>query len=141
MSTQTSDPFMVEGGPAITFSTVGEIHAIIVRSVDKKVDTDFVTKKAKTWDNGDPMHVFVFSGEDDGGDPVTLWVRGNMVKAIREATVAAGLKSVIDTKVTVKYDSDGVATKGNPPKLYKAKVEKVAAAVVDDRFTQQEEPF
>lgn len=141
MSTQATDPFTNEGGPSITFATVGEVHSLTVRSVEKKVDTDFVTKAIKTWDNGDPKHVFVFSGEDDGGDPIRLWVRGHMVKAIREATAAAGLKSVIDTKVTLKFDSEGTPPKTgmSPPKLFKAKVEKVAPEPTS--FDTAEEPF
>jgi hypothetical protein len=140
-NTTTTDPFMTGGGPAIKFATVGEVHAIVVRKVTEKIDTDFVTGEIKTWPNNDPKKVWVFEGEDEAGEPVSLWVRGNMVKTIKEATTAAGLKTVIDTKVTVKYDGDGVATKGNPPKLYKAKVEKVASAPVDDRFSNQEDPF
>ena len=138
--TQT-DPFMTTGGPAIKFDTPGQVSSIVVRKVTEKVDTDPATNAVKTWPNGDPKMVYVFDGEDEHGEPISLWVRGNMVKTIRDATKDAGLKSVVDTKVTVKYDGDGVATKGNPPKLYKAKVEKVAPPVVDDRFSNQEDPF
>ena len=122
-----SDVFMSTGGPAIKFEEPGEVHSITVRKVDEKVDTDPADGKVKTWPNGDPKNVFVFSGEDDGGDPASLWVRGNMVKAIRDATKEAGLGTVIDTKVTIKFTGLAEAKKGlHPAKLFKAKVERVA---------------
>ncbi len=142
MTTQPTDAFMSTGGPAIKFDTPGQVSTIVVRKVTEKVDTDHATETVKTWPNGDPKHVFVFDGEDEQGEPVSLWVRGNMVKAIREATSAAGLKSVVDTKVTVKFDSLAEAKKGlHPAKLFKAKVEKVAAAPAADPFSNDEEPF
>jgi hypothetical protein len=142
MSNITTDPFMTGGGPAIKFVAPGEVHAITVRKVTEKVDTDFATNAIKTWPNGDPKHVFVFEGEDEQGEPISLWVRGNMVKAIREATKDAGLKTVVDTKVTVKFDALGNAEKGmSPAKLFKAKVEKVAAAATVDPFSDDEESF
>jgi hypothetical protein len=124
---------------AIKFDTPGQITSIIVRRVEQKIDTD-IDGTPKTWPNGDPKHVFVFNGEVDG-EPRSLWVRGNMVKAIREATVKAGLSTVIDTKVTVKFTELGTPTqKGfSPPKLFAAKVEKVAPAAAQ-QFAD-EEPF
>jgi len=133
---------MTTGGPAIKFDTPGQVSSIVVRKVTEKVDTDPATNAVKTWPNGDPKMVYVFDGEDEHGEPISLWVRGNMVKAIREATTTAGLKSVIDTKVTVKFDAYAEAQKGlHPAKLFKAKVEKVAAAPAADPFSDDEEPF
>jgi hypothetical protein len=135
-STPVADPFMDQGSAeAIKFETVGQIHSIIVRRVEQKVDVDMASGLPKTWPNGDPKHVFVFNGEVDG-EPRSLWVRGNMVKAIREATVKAGLSTVIDTKVTIKFSELGEATQRgfSPPKLFVAKVEKVAPAVVTEAF-------
>ena len=140
--TQTTDPFMTTGGPAIKFDTPGQVSSIVVRKVTEKVDTDPANGEIKTWPNGDPKHVFLFEGEDEQGEPVSLWVRGNMVKTIREATSEAGLKSVIDTKVTVKFDAYAEAQKGlHPAKLFKAKVEKVAAAPAADPFSGSEDEF
>lgn len=141
-STPTADPFMETGSSeAIKFDTPGQIVAIVVRRVDQKIDTD-LDGLPKKWANGDPKYVFVFNGEVDG-EPRSLWVRGNMVKAIREATVKAGLNTVIDTKVTVKFTEFGTPTqKGfSPPKLYAAKVEKVAPAVKAAASYADEEPF
>jgi len=134
---------MTTGGPAIKFDTPGQVLSIKVREATEKVDTDPATNAVKTWPNGDPKMVYVFDGEDEQGEPVSLWVRGNMVKAIREATTTAGLKSVIDTKVTVKFDALGEqANKAlKQPKLFKAKVEKVAAAPAADPFSDDEDEF
>ena len=134
-----TDVFMSTGGPAIKFDTPGQVFSIVVRKVTEKIDTDPATNAVKTWPNGDPKHVYVFEGEDEQGEPISLWVRGNMVKAIREATKTAGLKSVIDTKTTVKFDTYAEAQKGlHPAKLFKAKVEQVAPVSVgpnqDDDF-------
>lgn len=130
-STPTADPFM-EGGsaPGLKFTEVGEIHSITVRKVTERIDTK-PDGEVKTWKDGSPMHVYVFSGEDEGGDPASLWVRGNLVTAIREATKKAELASVIDTKVTVKFTGLGTPPqKGfTAPKLFAAKVEQVAPAV------------
>lgn len=140
-STPVADPLM-QGGSAegIKFSEVGQVETMIVRKVDKRQDVDFVTKLPKTWPNStDPMHVFVFDVEQDG-EPRSLWVRGNMVTVIREAVIAAGLDTVVNTKLTLKFDSLGTPSKPglNPPKLFKAKVEKVAAPVT---VPDDEEPF
>lgn len=135
---QSSDPFM-EGGsaPGIKFETPGEIHAIVVRKVEQKIDTK-PDGEVKRWPNGDPMNVYVFTGECEGEER-SLWVRSNMVTAIREATTKAGLQTVVNTKVTVKFTGLGEAKKAqNAPKLFAAKVEQVApvAAGFGD-----EEPF
>lgn len=134
---QTDDFMQASSAPAIKFENPGEIHTITVRQVDKKVDVA-PNGEVKTWPSGDPMHVFVFTGEADG-EPASMWVRGNMVKAIREATAKAGLSTVVDTKVTVKFTELGEAKKGmNAPKLFAAKVEKVAPAVA---AFEDSEPF
>jgi hypothetical protein len=140
-ATPVDDPFMQGGSAeAIKFETPGQIATIVVRKVDQKIDTQ-PDGTIKTWKNGDPMHVFVFTGESDGVER-SLWVRGNMVTAIRDAVTAAGLDSVVNTKLTVKFDSLGTPSqKGfNPPKLFKAKVEKVAAPAVA-AWDPETEPF
>lgn len=138
-STPVADPFMDGGSaPGLKFETVGDVRSIVVRKVEERVDKE-PTGAIRTWDDGSPKKVYVFSGEDASGEPVSLWVRGNLVTAIREATTKAGLASVIDTKVTVKFDSLGTPPKPglNAPKLFLAKVEKAAARTL----APDEEPF
>jgi hypothetical protein len=54
-----------------------------------------------------------------------LWVRGQMVKAIREAAEKAGVKTLVGSTLSVKYTGDGEKKSAafNAPKLYAAKVE------------------
>lgn len=131
------DPFM-EGGssPGLKFPEVGDIRTIIVRKVVERTDTE-PDGTPRTWPSGEPKNVYVFDGESDG-ESASLWVRGNLVTVIREATKTAGLKTIVNTKVTVKRLADGTPpSKGmNAPKLYAAKVEAVAPPVSVD-----EEPF
>lgn len=142
-STQTVDPFMDGGNaPGIKFPEVGDVRRIIVRKSTEQNDTE-PDGTLRTWPSGEPKKVFIFTGTSDGED-ASLWVRGNLVTVIREAVVKAGLKTVVDTEITVKRLADGTPpSKGmNAPKLYAAKVEKVAAAVpVPGPFDDQESDF
>lgn len=141
-TTPPADPFM-EGGnaPGLKFPEVGDIRTITVRKVSEQIDTE-PDGTPRTWPSGQPKMVYVFNGESDG-EAASLWVRGNLVTAIREAVKAAGLKTVVDTKVTVKRLADGTPpSRGmNAPKLYAAKVEPVAPLAAADPFANDEEPF
>jgi len=133
----------MEGGnaPGLKFPEVGDIRTITVRKVSEQIDTE-PDGTPRTWPSGQPKMVHVFNGESDG-EAASLWVRGNLVTAIREAVKAAGLKTVVDTKVTVKRLADGTPpSRGmNAPKLYAAKVEPVAPLAAADPFANDEEPF
>jgi len=134
--TQTVDPFMSGGSaPGLKFPEVGDIRSIVVRQSTERVDTE-PDGTPRLWPSGEPKNVYIFTGEDEHGDPASLWVRGNLVTVIREAVVKAGLKTVVDTRITVKRLADGTPpSKGmNAPKLYAAKVEAVAPAVVTEAF-------
>lgn len=125
------DDFMSGAGggdklPAYKFENIGDTISGVVTDVTKLEDRT-PDGTAKTWPNGDPMHVWVFTMDTTGngtGDTV-LWVRGNMVTAIRQALADAGLKPSDRPKLTVKHHAVGEPkSKGYaPPKLYKAKAE------------------
>ena len=125
------DDFMSGNGggdklPAYKFEAIGDTISGVVTDVTKLEDRT-PDGTAKTWPNGDPMHVWVFTMDTTGngtGDTV-LWVRGNMVTAIRQALADAGLKPSDRPKLTVKHHAVGEPkSKGYaPPKLYKAKAE------------------
>ena len=123
-----SDEFMesTAGGPklpALKFTNVGDVHTGVVNEVTKLQDKDPLTGNPKTYDNGDPRYVFVFSMTTATG-PANLWVRGLMVKAIREAADKAGVKTLVGSTLSVKYIGDGEKKSAfNAPKLYAAKVE------------------
>jgi hypothetical protein len=119
------DDFMGESLPALTFKEIGDTHGGQILSVSKMVDRD-PDGKTKEWPNGDPMHVWKMNldTDEDGVEDAALWVRGNMVTALRDAMREAGLKPSDNPIVKVRYDSDGEAKKKgyNPPKLYKVRV-------------------
>jgi hypothetical protein len=128
------DEFMesTAGGPklpALKFAKVGDTHTGVVTEVTKLQDKD-PTGNVKTYDNGDPRWVFVFTLETVIGAS-NLWVRGQMVKAIREAAEKAGVSTLVGSTLSVRYTGDGEKKSAafNAPKLYAAKVD---APVKDD---------
>ena len=128
------DEFMesTAGGPklpALKFAKVGDTHTGVVTEVTKLQDKD-PTGNVKTYDNGDPRWVFVFTLETEIGAS-NLWVRGQMVKAIREAAEKAGVSTLVGSTLSVRYTGDGEKKSAafNAPKLYAAKVD---APVKDD---------
>jgi len=124
--------------PAVKFSEIGD--TISGQIVDgRKLEDRAPDGTVKTWSNGDPMHVYVFDLDTDGDGSAdhSLWVRGNMVKVLRQALADAGVKPSDNPKITVKFTEYGEPSrKGySAPKLFKAKAEKVAkptAADLDD---------
>jgi len=128
------DEFMesTAGGPklpALKFVKVGDTHTGVVTEVTKLQDKD-PTGNVKTYDNGDPRWVFVFTLETATG-AANIWVRGQMVKAIREAAEKAGVSTLVGSTLSVRYTGDGEKKSAafNAPKLYAAKVD---APVKDD---------
>jgi len=122
------DEFMesTSGGPklpALKFAKVGDTHTGVVTEVTKLQDKD-PTGNVKTYDNGDPRWVFVFTLDTPTGAS-NLWVRGQMVKAIREAAEKASVKTLVGSTLSVRYTGDGEKKSAafNAPKLYAAKVE------------------
>lgn len=139
----SDDGFMGgESHPALKFGAVGDTHEGVVRNVKKKQDHDLDTNTPMTWPNGDPKWVWLFELEDAAGEMGTLWVRGNLVKVIREAVKAAGAGSPVGWHLKVQHHELGEKKKAglNAPKLYRAKLTpapaRAAAATVP-----LEEPF
>lgn len=131
-----SDDFLSGGAsfPAVKFTAVGDTVKGTITNIKKLEDRD-PSGEVKTWPNGDPKHVFVFDLDTADGT-VSLWVRGNMVKAIKEAANAAGVKEMTGCTVAVQFTGLGEAKKGmNAPKLYKAQVKApVAPSVTVDEL-------
>jgi len=122
------DEFMesTSGGPklpALKFAKVGDTHTGVVTEVTKLQDKD-PAGNVKTYDNGDPRWVFVFTLDTPTGAS-NLLVRGQMVKAIREAAEKASVKTLVGSTLSVRYTGDGEKKSAafNAPKLYAAKVE------------------
>lgn len=124
--------------PAVKFTEVGD--TVSGQILDgRKLEDRTPAGELKTWSNGDPKHVFVFDidTDNDGIADHALWVRGNMVTALRAALADAGLKPSDRPKITIKHHELGEPTQRGyaPPKLFKAKAEPgptVSAADLDD---------
>lgn len=125
------DEFLAGGAsfPAVKFPNVGDTVKGVVGNIKKLEDRD-LSGEVKTWPNGDPKHVFVFDLETEDGT-VALWVRGNMVKAIKEAAYAAEIKQMVGCTLAVQFTGLGEAKKGmNAPKLYKAQIKAPAPTTI-----------
>lgn len=129
--TNPEDDFMGGGSkyPNLAFPNRGDTALGIVDRVDKRQDST-PDGTLKTWKNGDPMFVYIFEMRDPGsGEVSNLWVRGNMVTAIREAVREAGKSSPLGTLLRVQYHADGEPTQRGyaPPKLFRARCEPAPA--------------
>lgn len=117
------------GLPAVRFSAVGDTVKGQILNVTKLEDRE-PDGTIKRWDSGEPKHVWVFDLDTDGTGIAdqALWVRGNLVKVLREALATAGLKPSDQPTIEVKHHALGeVKTRGyNAPKLYKARAEPTA---------------
>jgi hypothetical protein len=124
------DDFLSSGNslPAISFREVGDRAEGVITNTRKLEDRD-MDGELRTWPNGDPKHVWVFDIDTDEG-AAAIWVRGNMVTAIKEAASKAKISTMIGAKLTVEHHALGEpAKKGyNAPKLYRAKMEAGQAA-------------
>lgn len=130
------DEFLTSGNslPSVKLSEVGDmISGKIIAA--KKLEDKEMNGEVRRWSNGDPKFVWVFDIEING-EPQALWVRGNLVTAIREAASTAKITSLVGCKLTVKHHALGeVKTKGyNAPKLYKVKIEASEPSVTEDDF-------
>lgn len=141
--TTADDPFAetLNGGEYFAFENVGDTHSGVVIKNKESNDTtpDGIVK---TWPNGDPVKMYIFTLDTDEG-PKSLYVRGHMFTAVREAAKTAGLRSVIGQKLTVKHTGLGeVKTKGyKPAKLFAAKFESAPARQPADAGAGANEPW
>lgn len=118
--------------PAVSFREVGDRAEGVIVNTRKLEDRD-MDGELRTWPNGDPKHVWVFDIDTADGQ-MALWVRGNMVTAIREAAQKAQISNMVGAKLTIEHHALGEpAKKGyNAPKLYRAKLEQAATTSGDD---------
>lgn len=133
---------MGEGGaPTAKFGHVGDTHrGRIVEMTTRQQKS--IKGELLTWDDGSPKMMAVLTIQTDERDPSIedddgkrrLFVKGDMVRAVREAVRGAGRKMVeLGGEVAVQYTGDGQA-RGvgyNPPKLYRAGYKPPAVAVDD----------
>lgn len=128
------DEFMTGGESleAVKFLNPGDTITGVIRNVTKLEDKT-PDGNTKRWDNGDPMHVWVFDLDttNTGQADKCVWVRGNLVKVLKQALQEANLRPQDNPQVTIKFDKLGEPTRKGfyPPKLYKAKAEPAKPAV------------
>jgi len=137
------EDFMAEGGESLKFEAIGDTHTGKLLSINSQNDTD-PNGTVKTWPDGNPKKVWMWNLETTDG-PATLWVRGNLVKVLREAAKKAGATSqaeLIGSTVQVKHHALGEATtKGfSPAKLYQAKIT-LASAEERAKAAEEYDPF
>ena len=137
MSTMTAnDLLMGGGGKSATFPEIGAtVTGRITAEPQVKQQTEFGSDTLKFFPNGDPMMQIVVSLQTADRDPADaeddgvrqLYVKGQMLKAVREAVQQAGAKGLeTGGTLTVSYSADGEPSKKgfNAPKLYTARYAK-----------------
>lgn len=126
------DILMGGGGKSVSFATIGTyVTGEIMVEPESRQQVDLSTDQPKFFKDGNPQMQVVITLSTDAHDPTDpdddgvrrLFVKGGMMKAIREAVRAAGRKRLeVGGRLTVTYAGDGVASKPgfNPPKIYSA---------------------
>lgn len=114
--------------PAIKFPVIGSTVVGMITKVPKVTEvTDPATKEVKRWQNGQPkMQVIIDlqtelkeTPDDDGTR--TLWAKGQMQQAIRDAVIEARCKILeVGGILQVTYAADK-PTNLNPQKIYTAR--------------------
>jgi hypothetical protein len=108
--------------PAFKFENVGDTFEGVVLSVTEIEDRE-PDGTAKTWPNGQPKKVWVLNVEPADGDTRAVFVRGNMVKAVREAAVAAKVKELEGATIKVRFSALGEKKPGlNQAKLFQVRL-------------------
>lgn len=118
--------FLGSTGTSLKFENVGDIHKGKLLKITPREDRD-PNGTIKTWDNGEPKMVYIWELEIENGETGSIWVRGNLVKVLKDAAKAAGAKTsndLIGADVMIKHHELGESkTKGfAKPKLYQAKI-------------------
>lgn len=123
-----ANDFLMRGGtPAVKFPTIGSSVIGVITRPPKMADvTDPASGEVKRWPNGDAKQQVVIelqtelreSGED-GGER-TLWAKGQMQTAIRDAVRTAGARGLEVGGILQVTLSGEKPTNLNPQKLYSA---------------------
>jgi hypothetical protein len=139
-----ANEFLLAGGvTSAKFETAGTtVSGTICRDPEVQQQREIDSGKPKFWDDGNPRKQIVIHLQTAGRDPEledddgvrAIYVRGNMLRAVREAVRKAGGKLETGGVLTVTYTGDGErkAAGFNPPKLYTASYTPPGDAAVAD---------
>ncbi len=146
-------------GRAAKFDNPGDTVKGIILSADVRQQMDPVSKVLKTYNDGNPMMQLVVNLQTDIRDPAdpeddgvrTVYIKGakknpqSGTGALIAALAQAGAPSIAEGgTLVVQFTGLGVATMGNPPKLwamaYKAPVGNPQVANLLDAGAQQQAP-
>jgi hypothetical protein len=139
----SANEFLMSGGAtSAKFEALGvTVTGTIAREPEVQQQRDITTGEPKFWNDGKPQQQIQIvlatqdrnDAEDDGER--ALYVKGNMLKAVREAVKKSGAKGLaVGGQLTVTYIGDGeVKTRGfNPPKIYGASYAPPATATANN---------
>jgi hypothetical protein len=138
--TNPADSFFGESSPSAKFDAIGTtVGGVITRIGDPMQQTDFSSGKPLTWDDGTPRMQLPVTVQTDLRDPSnplddgkrTLYVKGEMKKAIGAALRAAGAKMALGGTLTVTFSGEE-PTAGFPKKLYTATYAPPAAGFFEE---------
>jgi len=138
--TNPADSFFGESSPSAKFDAIGTtVGGVITRIGEPMQQTDFSSGKPLTWDDGTPRMQLPVTVQTDLRDPSnplddgkrTLYVKGEMKKAIGAALRAAGAKMALGGTLTVTFSGEE-PTAGFPKKLYTATYAAPAAGFFEE---------
>lgn len=132
--------FLLAGGVASAkFDQPGTAVGGPITHLEKQQQRDMDTGKPKVWDDGKPREQIVIHVQTPLRDPAVndddgvraLYVRGEMLKAVRAALRESGTRLETGGTLVVAYTGDGERTRAgfNPPKLYAARYTPPASSV------------
>ncbi len=130
------------GAPSAKFPTPGTTVKGTVEEAAVSQQTD-LDGKPKFWDDGNPRQQLVVtlntderdSTIDDDNGARRVFIKGQMLTALKDALKKAGVKSIeVGGTLAVKYTEDGVPTKTgfNAPKLYVAQYKPPVSVITPD---------
>ena len=121
MTNEAANKFLMGGGgKSASFKSAGDTVSGIIAAMEERQQTDFDSGKPLEWDDGKPkMHLVITllteeSVDEDDDGMRRLYVKGNLQRAIREAVLKSGSRTIKDgASLTVQYIGDDVpARKG-----------------------------
>ena len=121
------------GAPALKFPEIGTTHKGTVVDKTARQQTDFTTGEPRFWQNGDPMMEVIITLALDDGDEGRLFIRGQMLAAVRQAVAWAGATTIdVGGRLAVRFDREepNKNPRFNPVKIYVAQYEPPTKAAV-----------